>query len=170
MVQFLDADDGSALWELVAAQEGALFALPDNKLAVFALITFNAGRLRWRLGRQNVPVLVDIEDGFAIWIAAASEERAEPAVSFHHRLAADGTFMFAHLFFEHLAFFVTGGGGFAIRIGRAAQEPSVFAESINERLAALGAFIFAGGDLGFGVFHLPGGCGETLLERAVKIL
>ncbi|MBA7651713.1 hypothetical protein ES703_59532 [subsurface metagenome] len=78
--------------------------------------------------------------------------------------------MFAYLFFEHFAFFVTGGGGFAFWVGRAAQEPSVFAESINERLTAFGAFIFAGGDFGFGVFHLPGGCGEALLEWAVKIL
>ncbi len=88
-------DDGSTFWEPAAAQKWPPFTLPDDQFTVFALVTLYSGRLRRRFGRQNVAVLIDIEDGFAIRIAATSEERAEPAVFVHHRLAADRTFMFA---------------------------------------------------------------------------
>jgi len=109
-------DDGSTFWEPAAAQKGTLFARSYYQFAVFALVTFYSGRLRRRFGRQNVAVLIDIEDGFAIRIAATSEERAEPAVFVHHRFAADVTFMFAHLLFEHFAFFIAGGSEFTVRI------------------------------------------------------
>ena len=99
VVQLLDADDGPALRESAAAEEWSFFTLPDNKEAFFAFMTANFGRLGRRLGRQDVAILIDIEDGLAIGISAAAEERAESAVLIHHRLAADCTFKLALLFF-----------------------------------------------------------------------
>jgi len=133
-------------------------------------MTSDFGRLGRRFGRQDVAVFIDIEDGPAIGIPAASEEWSESAVLIHHRLAAGRAFMFTYLFFEHFAFLIAGCAEFTVGICRAAQELSVFAEPVNERLFALGAFIFAGGDLGLCVFHLLGGDVEVLFERAVKIL
>ena len=80
MVQLFVIYDGSTLRKFVTAHEGAFFALPDNKQAFFALITLYAGRLRRRFGRQNVAVFIYTEDGLAIRIAAAPEERPEPPV------------------------------------------------------------------------------------------
>ena len=59
-------------------------------------MALDIGRLR---RGQDFAVLIDIEDGLAIGIFAASEERAEPPVLIHHRLTADSAFMFAYLFF-----------------------------------------------------------------------
>ncbi len=95
----LDTDNGPALGESAAAHEGAFFALPDNEQALFAFMTFDFGRLRRRFGRQDVAIFIDIEDGLAIGISTAAEERAESSVLIYHRLAADCTFKLALLFF-----------------------------------------------------------------------
>ncbi len=99
MVKLLDADNGPALWEPAAAHEGSSFTLPDNEVTFFALMTVNFGRFRRRFGRQDVAVFIDIEDGPAIGISAATEERAESAVLIHHRLAADSAHKLALFFF-----------------------------------------------------------------------
>ena len=80
MVQLLVIYNGSTLRKFVTAHEGAFLALPDNKQTFFALVTLYAGRLRRRFWRQDVAILIYTEDSLAIRIAAAPEERAEPAV------------------------------------------------------------------------------------------
>lgn len=95
MVKLFDADDGPALWEPVAAHEGTFLALPDYQFATLALVALNAGRLCGRFRGQDVAFLVQFESRFTFGIVTASEERPEPAVLMHHRLAALGTFMLA---------------------------------------------------------------------------
>lgn len=133
-------------------------------------MTFNFGRLGRGLGRQDVALLVELEDALAIGIVAAAEEWAEPAGFIDHRFAAFRANMFAYLFFKHFAIFIAGCAEFTGRIGRAAKELSVFAESVDEGLFAVGAFIVAGSNLGLCVFHLLCGDVEVFLEWAVKIL
>ena len=114
------ADDCSTFREPAAAEEGAFLAVPDNEFAVFALITFEAGRLRRGLGRQDVAIFIDTEYGFAIWILAATEEGAEPAGFMYHLAAAIRAFMLAPGLFNHFPFAVAGRGGFAFWVSRAA--------------------------------------------------
>ena len=58
MVKLFDADNGSAFREPVAAHEGAFLTLPDDQLAGFAFMAFNAGRFGGRLRGQNIAFLV----------------------------------------------------------------------------------------------------------------
>ena len=95
MVKLFDADNGPALREPVAAHERPFLALPDYQFAAFALVALNAGGLCGRFRGQDIAFLVQFEGCFTFGIIAAPEERAEPAVLIHHRLAALGTFMFA---------------------------------------------------------------------------
>ena len=74
-VELFYADDGSAFGEFVAAQKWASFALADNQFAAFvlaALVALDACGFGWRFGRQDIALLVDLEDGFAIGIIAAA--------------------------------------------------------------------------------------------------
>lgn len=119
MVELFIADDGPALGESAAAQEGAFFALPDDKLALFALVALYSGRLGGRLRGQDVALLVELQGGLAGGVVAASEEGSEAAASEYHGLSADGAFMVAFLWFEHFSFFVAGTGELAFGIGRA---------------------------------------------------
>ena len=50
--ELLYADNSPALREFIAADERPLFALAYYELAVLALVTLHAGRLRRRFGRQ----------------------------------------------------------------------------------------------------------------------
>ena len=72
MVQFLIADDSSALRESVASEERSLFTLPDNQLAIFALIAVDIGRLRRCFCRQDIALLIQLQGRFAVRIVAAS--------------------------------------------------------------------------------------------------
>ncbi len=116
MVQLFNADNSSALWELVAAQEGAFFALPDYQLAAFAVVALYPRRFSRWFWRQRITLLVHFRSSFAVRIAAASQERPESAVFMYHRLAARGAFMLTELLFEHFAFFITGTGKCALRV------------------------------------------------------
>ena len=116
MVQLLDADNGSALREPVAAHKGTLLALSDHQFALFAFMALHAGGFRRRFRRQDIALLVQLKSCFAVWIVAASEKRAESAVLMYHRLVAYRAFMFAYLLFHHFAVFVTGTGECALRV------------------------------------------------------
>ncbi len=71
LVQLLDVDDGSAPRKPVAAHEGTLLALAYNQLALFALVAGQARRLRRGFGRQDVALLVQLENRLAVGVAAA---------------------------------------------------------------------------------------------------
>ncbi len=98
VVELLYADDGSALREFVAADEGALLALAYYEFTGFAFVAFYAGGLRWRLWRKDVAFFVDAENGFAVGIPGTTEEGAESAVLVDHGLFAFWTFMVGYFF------------------------------------------------------------------------
>ena len=68
----LEADDGFALGELIAAEERAFLALADYELALLALVTRNLGRLGRRLGGDDVAGFVKSERGLAVRIITAA--------------------------------------------------------------------------------------------------
>jgi len=142
MLQFFYADNSSALRVSAAAEKRPFFALPDYQLALFTLITFYSRRLWRRFRRQDVTLLIQIENRFAFRIAAAPQKWAESAAFLYHRLAALGAFMLAYFFLDHFTFFVAGISKIAIRIARATQEPAALANPVNKLLAALRTFIF----------------------------
>jgi hypothetical protein len=72
VIQLFDAHDGSASREAAAAHERTFLALPDDQLALFALVTLQAGRLGGRFRRQNVALLIQLEGCFAVRIVTAS--------------------------------------------------------------------------------------------------
>jgi hypothetical protein len=114
------ADNGSAFGKAIAAEEGSFLALPDYKFAVITLVAVDSSGFGRRLGRQDIAVLVDVEDGLAVWIVAASEEGAESPALVHHRFAAMRAFVLADFFLYHPAFFVAWTGKLAVRVSRAA--------------------------------------------------
>ncbi len=98
VLELLYADDGPALREFVATDEGALLALAYYEFAGFAFVAFYAGGLGGRLWRENVAVFVDAEDGFTVGISRTAEEGAESAVLVDHGLFAVWTLMVGFLF------------------------------------------------------------------------
>jgi len=168
IIEFFEADDCSASWEPVAAEEGAFFALSDDEQTFFALIAFYACGLWRRFWREEIAFFVEFYDSFAVGIIGAAEELSETAVSINKRFAAYRAFVFAYLLLNYFSFLVAGAGEFAFWVGGAAQEFSIFAEPVDERLSALRALVFAWCGFGFCVSHLFRGGIKVLFEWAVK--
>ena len=76
----LDADYRPAARESVAAHKRAFLALPDDKLAFPAFITFQSRRFSRRFRRRDITFLINLNYRLAVGIIAAAEERAESPV------------------------------------------------------------------------------------------
>ena len=117
MLNLFVADYRTASRKSVTTEEGASFALPDDKLALFAFVAFDAGWFRWWSRRQDVAFLVQLEDSFAFRIFAAAEELSKASCFIDHVAAAVRTFVLTDFFFYDFSFPVTGARKGAFRIG-----------------------------------------------------
>lgn len=72
MIELFDTDDGSALGKTVASKERPSFALPDDKLSFFTLMTLYTRRLGRRLGGQDVAFFIELEGRLAVGIVRAT--------------------------------------------------------------------------------------------------
>ena len=169
MLNLFVADYRTTSGKTVTTQKRTALALPDDKLALFAFVAFDAGWFGRRGWRQGVAFFVQLENGFAFGIVSTAEEPTEPSCLIDHITLAVRTFVLADFFFYNFSFPVTGTCEGAFRIGRAAQKPAVLAEAVHHRRAAFRACIFAWRGFGLGVLHLLGCFFKAFLEGSIKL-